>query len=226
MLRKISKKRLAKGERLAWNSTIKAKSYTLKKTPIKKVSDKQAKLWNEAREKCLDIWGHKCFLCGASEKDGAILNAHHYLYTRSQRPDLKYNQSNLCCLCSNCHNHHGVDNRFYQLQNLIQNKLFNDMKYELGTPVLFRYFEPIRNKYPDGSYHINPVEMTLEDGKVYEGIYVDRGLVLYNGVRIYIGNKFITKKIDNPIITEITEDAWSLFSLYTVQEFVHNLRME
>lgn len=123
MLRKISKKRLAKGEKLAWNSTIKAKSYTLKKTPIKKVSDKQAKLWNEAREKCLDIWGHKCFLCGASEKDGAVLHAHHYLYTRSQRPDLKYNQSNLCCLCSKCHNHHGVDDRFYELRDKIKFKM-------------------------------------------------------------------------------------------------------
>ena len=36
MIKKISEKRLAKGEKLCWNSTIKAKTYELKRTPIKK----------------------------------------------------------------------------------------------------------------------------------------------------------------------------------------------
>lgn len=123
MIKKISDKRLAKGEKLCWNSTISAKKYTLKKSSLKKVSDKQSRLWKEARAKCLDIWEHKCFLCGAEESKGAILHAHHAFYTRSQRPDLKYEQWNLVCCCDKCHNHQGVDARFYKLKEQIENKL-------------------------------------------------------------------------------------------------------
>lgn len=216
MLNKISKKRLEKGEKLAWNSTIKAKSSALKKTPLKKVSDKQARLWKEAREECLNIWGHKCFLCGASEKNGAILNAHHYLYTRSQRPDLKYVQSNLCCLCSNCHDHHGVDDRFYQLKDLITNKLFKENKYKPGTPVLFRYFLPIPNR--DGSFYIDPNLFNLENNKIYEGIYYEAGTVLYNDRLIRIGNQFIVENTDKPI-SEMSEEEWILKSKFLMQEF-------
>ena len=115
----------AKGEKLCWNSTIPAKKYTLKKSPLKKVSDKQAREWKIARETCLENWGYKCFLCGAEESKGAILHAHHAFYTRSQRPDLKYEQWNLVCCCDKCHNHHGVDTRFYKLKEQIENKLYS-----------------------------------------------------------------------------------------------------
>lgn len=123
MIKKISDKRLAKGEKLCWNSTLSAKKCTLKKSSLKKVSDKQSRLWKEARAICLDNWEHKCFLCGAEESKGAILHAHHGFYTRSQRPDLKYEQWNLVCCCDKCHNHHGVDARFYELKKQIIDKL-------------------------------------------------------------------------------------------------------
>ena len=214
MLNKISKKRLEKGEKLAWNSTIKAKSSALKKTPLKKVSDKQARLWKETREECLNIWGHKCFLCGANEKNGAILNAHHYLYTRSQRPDLKYVQSNLCCICANCHNHHGVDDRFYQLKDLITNKLFGENKYAIGTPVLFRWFIPCPDK--NGGVIMEPgLVGVLENGMVYKGTYLGNGAVEFNGCMIRIGNKFISKYIDNPVIYNMSEDDFVMYSIYS-----------
>lgn len=120
MLRKISARRLAKGEKLAWNSTIKAKSYTLKKSPLKKVSKKSASLWAVAREECLKTWGNKCFLCGA---ENCEINVHHWEETRSQNPARKYDQTNLIPLCSKCHSHRGVDKKFYELKEKIQNKL-------------------------------------------------------------------------------------------------------
>lgn len=134
MIKKISDKRLAKGEKLCWNSTISAKKYTLKKSSLKKVSDKQSRLWKEARAKCLDVWEHKCFLCGAEESKGYILHAHHYLFTRSQRPDLKYDQNNLCCLCSRCHIHNGVDDKFYELKERILRKLSQRTECSIFTP--------------------------------------------------------------------------------------------
>lgn len=118
MIRKISEKRLKKGERLAWNSTIKAKPYTLKKSPIRKVSKKAASLWAEARRICLNRFGHKCLLCGATTN----LEVHHILL-RSDRPDLKYDQDNLCVLCSKCHNHHGKDEAYFRLTERITKAL-------------------------------------------------------------------------------------------------------
>lgn len=120
-IRKISEKRLKKGETLCWNSTIKAKKYTLKKSPIRKVSKKSANLWAEARKKCFERYGKKCFLCGATGE----LHCHHWQEARSQNPARKYDIDNLCVLCSRCHNHHGVDKRFYELKNDIEKKLKN-----------------------------------------------------------------------------------------------------
>lgn len=119
MIRKISEKRLKKGERLAWNSTIKAKSYTLKKSPIRKVSKKAASLWAEARRICLNKFGHKCLLCGATGE----LHVHHWEETRTQNPSRKYDQSNLVPLCPCCHNHNGADERFFRLKERITKKL-------------------------------------------------------------------------------------------------------
>ena len=82
------------------------------------VSKKSASLWAKARKECLAIYGHKCFICGATGE----LHCHHWRFTRAQRPDLKYDQDNLCILCSRCHNHTGADKRFYELQTLIKNK--------------------------------------------------------------------------------------------------------
>lgn len=119
MLRKISEKRKAKGEKLCWNSTIKAKSYTLKKSPIKKVSDKAKKLWEETRKQVFQIYGKKCILCGSEEH----IEVHHFDQTRSQNPARKYDTNNLVPLCNKCHNHNGVDNRFYVLRDRIIAKL-------------------------------------------------------------------------------------------------------
>lgn len=119
MIRRISEKRLKKGERLAWNSTIKAKSYTLKKSPLKKISQKSAKLWAEARKICLERFGHKCFLCGATKN----LHCHHWQFTRTQDPSKKYDQDNLVMLCEKCHNHNGADEAFFRLKERITKKL-------------------------------------------------------------------------------------------------------
>lgn len=112
-----------------WNSTLNTESkkhremrlagLLPKKTyKIAKVSKKSASLWAKARKECLIAYGNKCFLCGATGE----LHVHHWMYTRTQRPDLKYDQSNLVPLCPRCHNHTGADQRFYELKNMIQNK--------------------------------------------------------------------------------------------------------
>ena len=82
-------------------------------------SKKSASLWAKARRECLKRYENKCFLCGATGE----LHCHHWMWTRTQRPDLKYDQNNLCILCSRCHNHSGADKRFYELQTLIKNKI-------------------------------------------------------------------------------------------------------
>lgn len=119
MLKKISNKRLAKGEKLAWNSTIKAKAYTLKKSPLRKVSKKSASLWSKARKECLERYGNRCFLCGA---ENCEIHIHHWQETRSQNPARKYDITNCVPLCSKCHNHNGVDARFYELREMIAKK--------------------------------------------------------------------------------------------------------
>ena len=112
-----------------WNSTLNTESkkhremrlagLLPKKTyKIAKASKKPASQWAKARRECLKLYDNKCFLCGATGE----LHCHHWRYTRTQRPDLKYDQDNLCILCSRCHNHTGADKRFYELQTLIKNK--------------------------------------------------------------------------------------------------------
>lgn len=83
------------------------------------VSKKTAMLWQKARKECLDTYGHRCFICGRSDLP---IHIHHWQFTRTQRPDLKYDQNNLIPLCQLCHNHIGADKRFYELQTLIKNK--------------------------------------------------------------------------------------------------------
>lgn len=109
-LHNVSKKRLAE---------IQSGTYKPKKAyKIAKVSKKSASQWTKARRECLKLYDNKCFLCGATGE----LHCHHWRYTRTQRPDLKYDQDNLCILCSLCHNHTGADKRFYELQTLIKTK--------------------------------------------------------------------------------------------------------
>ena len=119
MLSRMSDKRKAKGERLCWNSTIKAKAYTLKKSPLRKVSRKSANLWEKAKKECFEHYGRRCYLCGA---ENCELHIHHWEETRSQNPARKYDQTNLVPLCKHCHNHHGVDDRFYELREKIKTK--------------------------------------------------------------------------------------------------------
>lgn len=119
MIKKISDKRKALGERLGWNSTIKAKFYTLKKSPIRKVSKKSAKLWEKTREEVFKIYGHKCILCGSEEN----IEVHHFQVTRTQDPSRKYDTTNLVPLCSRCHSHNGADEKFYILREKINERL-------------------------------------------------------------------------------------------------------
>ena len=113
-----------------WNSSLNTESkkhremrlagLLPKKTyKIAKTSKKSASLWAKARKECLDTYGHKCFICGRSDLP---IHIHHWQWTRTQRPDLKYDQSNLIPLCSLCHSHTGADKRFYEIQTLIKNK--------------------------------------------------------------------------------------------------------
>lgn len=119
-MKKISDKRKSKGEKLCWNSTLKAKAYSLKRTPLKKVSKKTLNLWNQARKECFENYGKRCFLCGA---DNCELHIHHWDETRSQNPARKYDLTNLVPLCKHCHSHHGVDARFYELKKQIGKKM-------------------------------------------------------------------------------------------------------
>ena len=96
----------------AWKPKLKA--------TIRKASKKASSLWAKARRECLKTYSC-CFLCGAT----GTMHIHHWQYTRQQRPDLKYDQSNLVALCPRCHNHQGADARFYELKKLIQQRKEN-----------------------------------------------------------------------------------------------------
>lgn len=109
-LHNISKKRLAE---------IQAGTYKPKRSAIARTSKKSASLWAKARRECLATYGHRCFICGRSDLP---IHIHHWKFTRTQRPDLKYDQDNLIPLCELCHNHSGPNKRFYELQTLIKNK--------------------------------------------------------------------------------------------------------
>lgn len=108
-LHNISKKRQAEMASGAWKPKP--------KTTIRKISKKASSLWAKARRECLETYSC-CFLCGAT----GTMHIHHWQYTRQQRPDLKYDQSNLVALCPRCHNHQGADARFYELKKLIEQK--------------------------------------------------------------------------------------------------------
>lgn len=124
MIKRISDKRRAKGIRLGWNSTIKARFYTLKKSPIRKVSKKSAQLWEKTRQEVFKIYGHKCLLCGSEEN----LHVHHFQVTRTQDPSRKYDVTNLVPLCEKCHKHNGADERFYVLREKINERLDSTTK--------------------------------------------------------------------------------------------------
>ena len=84
---------------------------------LAKASKKASSDWNKARKGCLELYGNKCFICGRSDLP---IHIHHWQYTRTQRPDLKYDINNLIPLCALHHNHNGADKRFYDLQELIK----------------------------------------------------------------------------------------------------------
>ena len=107
------------GVKYAYNSTIRVKPDTkpLKRTKLRPVSKKTANLWTKARKECLQNYP-VCVLCG-----GKAEHCHHWIFTRTQRPDCKYSQENLVMLCSKCHNHNGADKRFYDLRYKILNLL-------------------------------------------------------------------------------------------------------
>ena len=111
-LHNISKKRQAE----IASGALKQK----KRAPLAKVSKKSASAWNKARRECFKKYGHKCFLCGATDCE---IHIHHFEQTRQQCPARKYDITNLVPLCANCHNHNGCDARFYELQKQINKKM-------------------------------------------------------------------------------------------------------
>lgn len=111
-LHNISKKRQAE----IASGALKQK----KRAPLAKVSKKTASAWNKARNECFKKYGHKCFLCGATDCE---IHIHHWEETRQQNPARKYDITNLVPLCANCHNHNGCDARFYELQKQINKKM-------------------------------------------------------------------------------------------------------
>ena len=117
-LHNVSKKRLAE---------MQAGTFTPKRqSPLRKASKKKAASWASARSECLERYGHKCFLCGRTDLP---LHAHHIIL-RSLAPKLIYDQDNLACLCSYCHNHSMYDDKYVALtQKLIDRGL--GKKYNL-----------------------------------------------------------------------------------------------
>lgn len=117
-LHNVSKKRLAE---------IQAGTFTPKRQkPLRKVSKKRATSWASARRECLERYSYKCFLCGRTDLP---LHAHHIIL-RSLAPKLIYDQDNLVCLCSRCHNHCAFDDKYITLtQKLIDRGL--GKKYNL-----------------------------------------------------------------------------------------------
>lgn len=117
-LHNVSKKRLAE---------MQAGTFTQKpRTQLRKASKKKAASWASARRECLERYGHKCFLCGRTDLP---LHAHHIIL-RSLAPRLIYDQDNLACLCSRCHNHTMYDDKYVALtQKLIDRGL--GKKYNL-----------------------------------------------------------------------------------------------
>ena len=77
---------------------------------LAKISKKSASEWNKARMRCLANYNYKCALCGSEEN----LCVHHIIL-RTLEPKLKYEQDNLCCLCSQCHKHSGYDKNYITL---------------------------------------------------------------------------------------------------------------
>lgn len=77
---------------------------------LAKSSKKATSEWNKARKECLERYGHKCVLCG-SENDLQV----HHIILRTLEQKLKYEQNNLCVLCSKCHNHSGYDKNYILL---------------------------------------------------------------------------------------------------------------
>jgi 5-methylcytosine-specific restriction endonuclease McrA len=117
-LHNVSKKRLAE---------MQAGTFTPKrKSPLRKASKKKSASWASARRECLERYGYKCFLCGRTDLP---LHAHHIIL-RSLEPRLIYDQDNLACLCSRCHNHCALDDKYITLtQKLIDRGL--GKKYNL-----------------------------------------------------------------------------------------------
>lgn len=91
-LHNISKKRQAEIESGTWKPKP--------RKPLRKASKKSASLWSQARKECLGRDNYRCVLC----KSNTLLHCHHFQFTRTQRPDLKYTLDNLCILCDYCHN--------------------------------------------------------------------------------------------------------------------------
>lgn len=87
----------------------------LKRTPLKKQSDKAKELWEKVREEALARDDGKCIICKAPATDV------HHIHLRSKRPDLKYKLCNLVSLCKRHHFHQGSE-KYQEQCEIIANK--------------------------------------------------------------------------------------------------------
>lgn len=69
--------------------------------------------WKRKREQRLEIDGHKCVLCGATERQGSTLNVHHLTYDNMYQEDVQHDLVTLCRTChyTKAHGHTGFDDK-------------------------------------------------------------------------------------------------------------------
>lgn len=65
--------------------------------------------WKVKRDQRLEIDGHKCVLCGGTERRGSTLNVHHLTYDNVYMEDVRHDLVTLCHIChyTKAHGHVG-----------------------------------------------------------------------------------------------------------------------
>jgi len=82
-------------------------------------------LWLKARHRAIARAGFKCQGCAIDVRGKGRAVVHH-IAPRKQYPHLALEQSNLLCLCSNCHN---------KIHDRMNNKTFNINELQLSVQV-------------------------------------------------------------------------------------------
>lgn len=111
----VSKKRQAE---------IAAGTYKPKpRKPMRKQSEKARARTKNYRKIMFDLWGFECFLCGRPDPTGKTLDGHHVDgRINGDDPQRIVPLCNRFCGCK-AHNHNGMDARFYELKDQIEQKM-------------------------------------------------------------------------------------------------------